>query len=658
MTGSRNRRSSVNQKIEMLLESSVREQFEMSSQHISGPKAERILARRRLYGIGTGGDLPNVKKWKRENQSAMSASVESITGRQSPPGSPHNLLSSGASMASISTLGTQFPFFGGGASQILDENSQESQYVSMKRRKKQNTYGHEGMYSIITHKTDPEKVFYNSMPSSGGPVNFPPWYVGYQNSTAKPMDIPSVSSRYGNRGAYKMKLRSMSTVPVDCVNEYTPKLNSAPMIPNQPFNSPKLWPESSVYTNGFKGKKPPSSCAYLRETTIDRPATVSSSIIDKRLIHTAKLNDEETVQMRNSIANDRKTQRVDCAQSRAESRKSRRDFLERPRTQQLMRIKSQGIIANKNMKYSGPQLIVMASNKSDASSVIKRENSGGKRIDPISLKWTHITRFVKSLFVTLRTNIVNFDPEPDFLTGVNSLDVILQELKSYARNNKNRILIYRDQFIQALTTKCDGIEDSQANVLFSCFDHHNRNKVHYATVIATAYCIVKPDQSAKDCLKQLWLLFKYHKGDFVAMDNVTEIFTLPCRRQEDLGVVEQELKEVFRPVCYQLVASVKKVPKAVDIDKKETRGEIQKPTTSTFNLCNGILDYGIWCQALERCPSTVQLFEVLRQDQMRSSHSKSSMEKAEVEKAKAVEGVGGIKQRARELASRRVSLAM
>ena len=139
-----------------------------------------------------------------------------------------------------------------------------------------------------------------------------------------------------------MKLRTASTIPIDTVNEYTPKLNSAPMVPNQPFNSPKLWPESSVYTNGFKSKKPPSSFAYLRETTIEmndddsvgggtvksRPSSQSpvrmvvsrpqttSGIIDKRLVHTAKLNDEETVQIRTSIETDRRSQRMDTQMSR------------------------------------------------------------------------------------------------------------------------------------------------------------------------------------------------------------------------------------------------------------------------------------------------------------------------------------------------------
>ena len=184
MPDARGRRSSVNQKIEKLLESSVREQLEASSQSLSGAHADRILARRRLYGIGTGGELPAVRRWDRGSNSAMMKSQEE---RRSPPNSPPNYLSSSQSLASISTLGTQFPFFSGAESFAQDSNSM----ASSKKRKK-NGYGHEGMYSIITHKTDPEKVFYNSFPSATGPVNFPPWYVGYQNSTTKPMDIPSV----------------------------------------------------------------------------------------------------------------------------------------------------------------------------------------------------------------------------------------------------------------------------------------------------------------------------------------------------------------------------------------------------------------------------------------------------------------------------------
>ena len=112
---------------------------------------------------------------------------------------------------------------------------------------------------------------------------------------------------------------------------------------------------------------------------------------------------------------------------RAESRKSRREFLERPRTKQLMRIKSEGVISNKNMKYSGPQLILMANNRGSdgGKSGMGGNNSGKRPMDPMTLKWAQITRFVKTLFITMRTNVVKFDPEPPFLSGVNSLDVLL-----------------------------------------------------------------------------------------------------------------------------------------------------------------------------------------------------------------------------------------
>lgn len=53
---------------------------------VSGPRAERILARRRLYGVGTGGDLPRVRNKKSSNSKAeMSAS--NLRG-YSPPASP------------------------------------------------------------------------------------------------------------------------------------------------------------------------------------------------------------------------------------------------------------------------------------------------------------------------------------------------------------------------------------------------------------------------------------------------------------------------------------------------------------------------------------------------------------------------------------------
>jgi len=68
----------------------VREKFETDVASVTGPRAERILARGRLYGIGGGGHLPRVKDSKTKDASLaeVSAARSSSPQNGSPPNSP------------------------------------------------------------------------------------------------------------------------------------------------------------------------------------------------------------------------------------------------------------------------------------------------------------------------------------------------------------------------------------------------------------------------------------------------------------------------------------------------------------------------------------------------------------------------------------------
>ena len=115
-------------------------------------------------------------------------------------------------------------------------------------------------------------------------------------------------------------------------NEFTPKLNAAPLKPNgATFCSPKDWPDSAAYPSGFKKKTLRSSHAYKRETTALDSSSTSSKFSksrpkttpDKRLILTTQLDDDETIHMQSSVANDRENLRLMSLASRAESRRSK-----------------------------------------------------------------------------------------------------------------------------------------------------------------------------------------------------------------------------------------------------------------------------------------------------------------------------------------------
>ena len=153
------RRSSVNQKINALLEESVRERFEADMDSVTGPRAERILARGSLYGIGGGGDLPRVKKGgagssKEASKAEMSAA--SITNRasMSPSATSRVGLDMSQSLDSMSSLGQSFPFYN--ADSYQPQASVETLQQKIEKRSL-SRYAHDGMYSVVTFR-DPNKV--------------------------------------------------------------------------------------------------------------------------------------------------------------------------------------------------------------------------------------------------------------------------------------------------------------------------------------------------------------------------------------------------------------------------------------------------------------------------------------------------------------------
>jgi hypothetical protein len=205
---SNNRRSSVNQKISLLLEESMRTQFDDLASHVTGPKAERILARRRLYGVGTGGDMPRVRKLSGGFRSK--AEARNTSPPSSPPGYPAGYPAGmpprGGSLAtnSMSSLG-----FGDSFYQDSFEGSAASRAAARRDRPPSKArYAHDGMYSVITFPGRPDRMLHNSIPTGESP-HFPRWYMGRDNSAAAPIDARAAAERYGNRGSYNMKLHSL-----------------------------------------------------------------------------------------------------------------------------------------------------------------------------------------------------------------------------------------------------------------------------------------------------------------------------------------------------------------------------------------------------------------------------------------------------------------
>jgi transposase len=285
----------------------------------------------------------------------------------------------------------------------------------------------------------------------------------------------------------------------------------------------------------------------------------------------------------------------------------------------MLRVKNAGMLPSSDIQYSGAQAIIKSTEKAARKTAKTKVGE-----DQFAYRWQQVTRFVKVLFSTSRPP-VTFTPAPPYLSHVNNLDVVIQELKYVSRRNKHPTLVYRDQFIQALTTKVENLTDSMANCLFSSFDTASKNSVHYALIATIVLVVSKPDQLPLDCLRECWRLYRAHKGEYMGMDNAAAILMLPCCSHGEAAEMESIMRDEFRPSCYRIVAGAEKKPQ---IEKRE-KGGILKPATTTFNLCNGILDEELWMQSLENSPRTVNLWDQMRKDRLRGSHARTASKQAE-----------------------------
>jgi hypothetical protein len=167
---------------------------------------------------------------------------------------------------------------------------------------------HMDQYRLVTNNTaksraDPDRIFYTTSSATEGIVTVeqPPWYFGNNNKVDPPdNNLANAASRYGFRGARDIAQYRVSTNPVqsaqntrtsytpaflnnndNIIDEWVPQIQAAPSDHIDYLKSPKMWPENTRYTEGFKAKEYPRSDFYKRETTValntfsERPKTSS-----------------------------------------------------------------------------------------------------------------------------------------------------------------------------------------------------------------------------------------------------------------------------------------------------------------------------------------------------------------------------------------------
>jgi hypothetical protein len=219
-------------------------------------RAKKHLQRARLYGCGARAKIPKIK--------------------------------------TIDTKKTQSPF------QITVLSTTENFLEPQRETSAVPPGSHSDLYRMVYNSHHDPFYTTTSMTEGIRVMSQPPWYYGNNNKTI-PSDNSLLASanRYGYRGAreilqktctpYDTPLRTLHTHSPDflrkqqyTVHEYVPRIIGSPIQTVNNMESPKLWPENSMYAFGSPLKKPPTSSVYRKETTVgDRSRPIPSKSLQQ-----------------------------------------------------------------------------------------------------------------------------------------------------------------------------------------------------------------------------------------------------------------------------------------------------------------------------------------------------------------------------------------
>lgn len=428
---------------------------------------------------------------------------------------------------------------------------------------------------------DPDRVFFTTTSMTEG-IRFhpqPPWYYGYQNKT-EPTDSSIVlsSNRYGYRGA--RDIQQFHTAPylppeqtkttytpsflgqTPISNEWVPPIQAKPLTQGYALTSPKLWPENTVFANGYEHKDPrPTSPLYIRETTIGssiRPFTSPSVTKIK----------EEIQSETNLLRENSKLESEGILESRPMSQQSllRRTWNEKlektanATLRQTMKTEVPPYEAHTlmdptdTMRYSGGTAMIVHSSSAEELR-FKLHMEMYRTNIPYDLRWKQVI----SLFRVLRSRLRREQTIDQAI--IEFAEILRKEALSHGQKGS----LLRHHFIRAMSTTelFEHLNPKQMSLLFSVFDPFKKSTVSFIHVIAAFTALnqtPKQRENQTALLMELWRLFEIYGEEQQPMDRVEAVLCTCCGSNDDQNQILRLIKEVLRPILYKIAVKSNQVP--------------------------------------------------------------------------------------------------
>lgn len=446
---------------------------------------------------------------------------------------------------------------------------------------------HMDQFRMVTNPTeiainDPDRTFINSTSMKEGlilvPGGQPPWYFGNQNKT-KPADAnyaTMAASRYGFKGAQSIRQRHTEpyerpsntrtihtphwlTAEEDVADEWVPPILNATFNTINGYESPKLWPENTMYPHGYPLKRVPTSHKYRRETTIalhddDRPRTSSrlSNIFnrsaEKTLLNTyAEMERNHShkslpMEMQDQFARNW-NEKVDI-----EANDTLRVTMNRsvPAYEQHTLKDPTDVI-----KYSGTTAFIV---NTQSSEEVKFRNrlERSKEIIPYALRWKKIIVLFKGLRQKMRRDQ---DMSSIFLEmGI--------RMRQVASDLGASTILKRVDFMKAIdkVQALEGFDMKLFNAVYGAFDPLKKNIVRFVEILKSMVVLDNFEDSTEEKLMTLWDLNMEFGQDMSPFDIALTCLCNVCGSDQDHKDINELFRTQFKPTCYRLSITTSKIP--------------------------------------------------------------------------------------------------
>jgi len=496
---------------------------------------------------------------------------------------------------------------------------------------------HDEQYRIVQYNTkanlaDPDRVWYatSSMREGLNNLSQPPWYYGNQNKT-KPADcnLLTAAARYGFRGS--KDIRQFHTKPYEpadrtttvhtphwlrpepeLIDEWVPPLFGGIRTSTSSgamFMSPKMWPKTAEFVNGYTYKeKEVTSAEYTRQTTAGQKRRPKASEGLKKTADRRARDDEELIDLAHLETFDSLMSVPKTAQATFQGQWG--DTLDANATGMLkatMKHHPEPFEAHKLvdetdcMKYSGSTAFIVRSQSTDELKFRLRMERANEVV-PYMQRWRQVISQFKLLKLRLKRD-----------QGMGeAIQQIGQRLKLDAKALGQPTVLPRMHFIKTMhkISFFEHVQPKQVSLLYSVFDHMKKDTFRFVDFLVSFTILDCEKDPAISKLASIWRLNEEYGNDRSVMEMALTVLLSAVGDDQDEKAIRAEFKDSFRSACYQNVILSQHAPGASSGDDGGNGKKVDTTAQPAYNICDDFLNRVTFVDTLQnKCPKLVALYD-------------------------------------------------